>query len=159
MTIDQFVQNHVIRCVSPLITLLSSPEAQSARPYVGSDFGNLLDQAAELTYPMPDYEEQARQLSFTQQPDGTWISPSGTFGVSAQDVCEGLQVDPYYWEIFEHWDVSSFLAHRLQQQGEYVNRDFGGLEVWARTTTGQSIAMDGVIIKIYRELTSQRAGG
>lgn len=159
-TIDQFVQNNVIYCVSSLVGLLASPEAQSTRCYVGqSDYGSFLDQAAEATYPMPDYEEAARNLSFIPQEDGTWVSPSGTFASSAQIACEERHADPYYWEVYEHWIVSSHLAHKLQQQGEYVDRDFGGLEIWGRTTTGQSISMDGVIIKIYRELTRKRAGG
>jgi hypothetical protein len=54
--------------------------------------------------------------------------------------------------VFEHWAVSEWLAGKLEEQGERVDRDFAGLCVWARTTSGQSISMDGVIERIAAEM-------
>lgn len=80
----------------------------------------------------------------------------------AMDLCspvldttdEGTEDEPYEWEVFEHWAVSSWLADKLEAQGEKVDRDFAGLNVWARTTTGQGIANDSCILAIAKELAS-----
>lgn len=55
---------------------------------------------------------------------------------------------------YAHWAVSTWLAEKLQAQGERVDTDFAGLNIWARTTTGQAISMDGCIKRIYAEMTS-----
>jgi hypothetical protein len=47
-------------------------------------------------------------------------------------------------EVFEHWAVSNYLKDKLEGLGEKV-LDLGNLNIWCRTTTGQSISMDGVI--------------
>lgn len=57
-----------------------------------------------------------------------------------------------YREIFEHWIVSDWLADKLAYHGEAVCKDFYGLTVWGRTCTGQRIALDGLIERIYDEL-------
>jgi hypothetical protein len=57
-------------------------------------------------------------------------------------------------EIYEHWIVSERLADRLEQHGEVIERDFYGLTVWGRATTGQAILLDGVICAIYDEAQS-----
>ena len=61
-------------------------------------------------------------------------------------------------EVFEHWAVSTWLAEKLEAKGEKVDRDFAGLNVWARTTTGQAIALDSVIEAIVSE-TGYASGG
>ena len=58
-------------------------------------------------------------------------------------------------EIFEHWIVSGWLANSLRERGEVVV-DFMNMDVWARTTTGQSIALDGVIRDIITERIQER---
>jgi len=55
-------------------------------------------------------------------------------------------------EVFEHWIVTDRLGRDLLEKGETVCFDFLGHVVWARTTTGQEIALDGVICEIHREL-------
>ncbi len=49
--------------------------------------------------------------------------------------------------IFEYWAISEWLGDRLKENKEIV---FNMLDftVWGRQTTGQSIALDGVIQKI-----------
>ena len=57
-----------------------------------------------------------------------------------------------YHEIFEHWIVSEWLASRLEEQGESVERDFYGLTIWGRAAYGQAISLDGVIRQIWGNL-------
>lgn len=69
-----------------------------------------------------------------------------------QSLCEELGLEPCENEVFEYWAVSAWLGEKLKEQGELVDDDFLGLCVWGRTTTGQSICMDGVIEAIYDSL-------
>ena len=66
--------------------------------------------------------------------------------------CESNSISPHTREAYEHWIVSGWLASKLEEQGEMVNRDICGLIVWGRCTTGQVIYMDGVIHQIARDL-------
>ncbi len=61
----------------------------------------------------------------------------------------------YPVEALEHWIVSDWLAGKLEEKGEMVLRDFLGLTIWGRTTSGQLIAADYVIEEITRELNSR----
>lgn len=74
-----------------------------------------------------------------------------------QDAADYLNIDPEYNEVYEHWIVSDWLADRLEEKGEAVNKDFMGLTLWGRCTTGQAIAMDRVICDIYDDLHSEAA--
>jgi len=38
-------------------------------------------------------------------------------------------IDPYEWEIYEHWAVSQWLADKLIAQDERVDTDFAGLNI------------------------------
>lgn len=71
---------------------------------------------------------------------------------SMEELCEeeGIYVD--YPDVFEHWIVSDWLANRLEKHGEKVLRDFFGMTVWCRCTTGQAILLDSVISEICFEL-------
>ena len=62
------------------------------------------------------------------------------------DLCD------YSCEVCEWWLISEWLASKLEDKGETVERDFMGLIVWGRTTTGQSIWCDWIIQEIYYEL-------
>ncbi len=55
-------------------------------------------------------------------------------------------------EVCEYWLVSEWLLNKLEDKGETVERDFMGLCIWGRTTTGQGIWCDYVIQEIYNEL-------
>jgi len=56
-------------------------------------------------------------------------------------------------EALEHWIVSDWLADKLSGQGEMITKDFMGMTIWGRTTSGQAISMDYVIEKITEELS------
>jgi hypothetical protein len=51
-------------------------------------------------------------------------------------------------EVYEWWAVSPWLFEELRKRGEPVIDTFPHL--WGRTTTGQAIALDGVISDIQR---------
>lgn len=55
-------------------------------------------------------------------------------------------------EAYEHWIVTNWFADKLEERGEMVLRDFLGLTIWGRTTTGQAIHMDWIIGDIYKSL-------
>lgn len=69
------------------------------------------------------------------------------------DFCDDHDIEPDYWEAYEHWAVSGWLGGHLRAQGEIVVELFN-MNVWARTTTGQMIYMDGVLQRIARNLLS-----
>lgn len=54
-------------------------------------------------------------------------------------------------ELYESWGVSSWLANKLIDQGEFVFR-YGWNYIWQRQTTGQAIAIDYVILAITQDL-------
>jgi len=55
-------------------------------------------------------------------------------------------------EIYEHWIVTDWFVDKLIEHGESVEKDFFGLSIWGRTTTGQAIYLDSVIEDIYHDL-------
>lgn len=63
-----------------------------------------------------------------------------------------FNLDPDYTEIFEHWTLPErWTANDLEAEGETVF-EFGGMTIWGRTTSGQSISIDYVIRKIVKAL-------
>ena len=56
---------------------------------------------------------------------------------------------PEQQEILEWWKVSSWLLNKLSDAGEPTIKDFN---LWGRTTSGQSIAIDGDIYTFTRQL-------
>ncbi len=65
--------------------------------------------------------------------------------------------DPEPIEIYEYWIISDWLAGKLEQEwGEIIVRDYHGLTIWGRTTTGQAISLDAVIQNIHRNLMSSQ---
>lgn len=154
---SEFVRREVICCVSGLVSTLAGG-ANSISDLAGRDLVSLGEQAMELAAPIPDYEEAAIQEGWAyREVDGVgeWacVERDGAMIYdTAQEVCDGEQIDPYEREVFEHWAVSPWLADKLIAQGEKVDKDFAGLCVWARTTTGQGISSDGVIQRIAKAI-------
>lgn len=69
-----------------------------------------------------------------------------------RDIADQFGLDAYSWEIYEHWVVDRYFAmHELAPRGHVVF-EFGGMTIWGRPTTGQSISIDGVIRDIVRGL-------
>ena len=161
-TIDQMVQSEVLCCASHIVATLAAGygafnRAHSADP---DDLGDLIEQAFNLACPIDDWEEAAYQAGWTETNDGSDGGPhvftDSTDGqtwacADWRDLCEDHDLDPYQREVFEHWFITEWLADKLEAKGEKVDRDFGGLCVWARTTSGQGIASDYVIEQIYSD--------
>ncbi len=154
-TIEQMVQQEVSCCLSSLIFTLANGDA-----HPGTDLSLLCDQALELISPVPDYEEAAREAGWKHvardpnpledETSSMWIHDDFETGAeSAEEACEKHGLEPYDWEVYEHWAVSPWLAAKLAAQGEKVNMDFANLNIWARTNTGQQISSDDVIKRIY----------
>lgn len=152
---SDLVSREVLCCMSGVVSTLAQCDTSHFDRRGGNQQAEMIDQAVELCSPVLDYEEGARNAGWSgpdaqglwTRPDGRWRSAS-----SAEEACEASCADPYEWEVFEHWAVSSWLAEKLAAAGERVDTDFAGLNVWARTTTGQSISMDGVIQRIAADV-------
>lgn len=170
-TIDQMVQQEVLCCMSHIVAILANGsgcvDAHSRNaPHddAAKDLASLAEQALELSMPLPDYEEAAIQDGWEEYRDRfgvqCWRKPrageSGkvdTWAGTAESLCtEFADLEPYDREVFEHWAVTDWLADKLLEEGEKVDKDFGNLCIWARTTTGQGIASDGVIERVYAKL-------
>lgn len=153
-----FWRNNSGHCVSGLVATL----AQGGGTMGQCAIGELCEKAAELCYPIEDYEEAANQAGwqFVKAFDPGCIDAKldgefpttiyGNKGETPNDVAYRIQgLEPYQWEIFEHWIVDQWLAEKLAEKGERVDMDFEGLCVWGRTCTGQAVSMDSVICEIY----------
>lgn len=63
-----------------------------------------------------------------------------------------FNLDPDYDEVYEHWIVnSSWAADDLRAYGQIVF-EFGGLTIFGRCTTGQSMSLDGWTRRLMRDL-------
>lgn len=163
-TAENIVRVEVHYCVSALVSTLAAGCNHSQG--MTTDFAETLDQAWELCLPIDDYEEAAVQKGFIRYAPGQDVTPpdaesewwylkedpSSDWFNSAREACEANDIEPYQREVFEHWIVSDWLADRLAEKGEKVDKDFAGMTVWARTTTGQGIASDWVIEQIAADL-------
>ncbi len=156
-TIDQMIASEVLCCMSSLVTTLANATgAISARMGSGAQLFDLTEQAADLAAPVDDWEEAAIQagateddLLFRDNSAGSFVSP---IAEAARLWCKEHDInEPYAREIFEHWAVTDWFADKLEAAGEKVDRDFAGLNIWGRTTTGQSMTMDGVVQRVYAQ--------
>lgn len=152
---DQIVQSEVLCCMSHLVSTLAAGYALPIGHAVsgGADLEELCTQAFELAAPIEDWREAAEQAGWEAfGPHAMTHSEHGSYAGDWQELCEAFEIEPYQWDVFEHWAVTDWLADQLLEHGEKVDKDFGGLCVWARTTTGQGIAMDSVFERIVADL-------
>ena len=150
ITIEQLVQREVNYNVSQLISEL----------LYSYDSAKYQDQLFELMRGPEDYEGAAIDEGWAGDylDDGSLVTWNTDLDIEPdergdwQELCEDYHIEPYYTDALEHWLVSDWLADKLIAKGETVDKDFMGLTIWARTTSGQSIAYDYVIQQIYQEL-------
>ncbi|QIG74365.1 hypothetical protein EVC08_053 [Rhizobium phage RHph_N65] len=158
ITAEQLVTREVHYCVSSLVSTLAKHDGQSLDLPSNDDLAQLTEQAFELALAIDDYEEAAIQEGWTRNAhNGMFIAPVGSETRMAdyddwRELCEDNDIEPYQREVFEHWIVSDWLADKLAEKGEKVDKDFAGMTVWARTTSGQGIAADSVIQAIAADL-------
>lgn len=155
ITVEDMVRREVHYCVSYLVSTLAKHDGQSLDLPANDDLAQMTEQAFELALPIDDWEEAAREAGAKQVDQFMWEDADGHAEVDAQEMCEWLGIDPYQREVYEHWIVSDWLADQLAAHGEKVDKDFAGMTVWARTTTGQGIASDSVIIAIHTALVGE----
>ena len=149
--IDDFIRREVGHCVSQLVHELTE-KAEHFPEYEEDIYG-------AHTGPV-DYDLAAEEAGWEPYVDkygaNCWrdTADGETWCGAAVDLCEefGIEADDYRQEVLEHWIVSDALARRLEEKGECVLRDFFGLTIWGRTTSGQAISLDSVIVGIYRDL-------
>lgn len=169
ITADDLVRREVCHCASSLVSTLAigghgvvtynginprNPRLSPIAPIM-----ELCDQASELAAPIDDWEEAAIQVGWRPNPNGStnwvWKDDLGEIAAESwQDACEQDNLEPYQREVYEHWIVTDWLADKLIEHGEKVDKDFTGMCIWARTTTGQAIAADHVIEAITAEVNA-----
>jgi hypothetical protein len=171
ITAQELVHREVHYCVSSLISTLAKSH-ECFVPVTGfrfmdgaidanvKDLSALANQAFELAAPAADYEEAARKAGWTLSETGNWEKscnrPDPDFEKwfpSAEHVCAYLDVEPYNRKVYEHWVVSNWLADKLIEKGEKVDKAFAELILWARTSSEANIADDIVIQQIAAEYT------
>lgn len=168
---DRLVNLHVLQCVSPLVYGLTQAELSGSQcEALGIDDEQLID-AWSRPVRVDDYrdamsDDDERRIQFSEEPEGwLWriIDPNDPEEEHEADGEAYTELEAYREafdaagldqpdgaEIYEHWIVSDWLAAQLEQRGERVLRDFAGLTIWARPTTGQAIAIDSVIEDIAK---------
>jgi hypothetical protein len=179
-TVEQMVQHEVLCCVSKLVATLAQttsyvcPRKTEPNARENAAHYDLCIAAQELAKPVLDYEKAATQVGWVTRPatvsaDGIKSDACVVRGTTADDpeyvigfkyaeswtdACKADGIEPYEWKVFEHWAVSSWLAEKLIAQGERVDTDFAGLNVWARTITDtdRGIACDGVMQRIHANM-------
>jgi hypothetical protein len=148
----QFVQREVVYCVSNLIYELGKNE-------------DYMEDIMEFSS-RPDYEQavldhDAIHVQYSNCKGGwVWVNKSDhevsvTFYAedeAYQDAVYENNLDYGYIEAYEHWIVTDWLADKLGAQGEMVTKDFLGLTIWGRQTSGQAILLDWVISKICEDM-------
>lgn len=161
LTAENLVNREVHYCVSSLVATLAgsySCHDVSRQPAL-RDIDQLADQAFELASPIDDFEEAAIQEGWI--PYGAGLVRHKEHGIydlsdacAWENLCNEFDIEPYRREVFEHWIVSDWLADKLAEKGEKVDKDFASMTVWARTTTGQGIASDSVIEAIVADINA-----
>lgn len=79
------------------------------------------------------------------------VAPDAEEDDSCENCGEHVGCDFEAQEIYEWWAVDNWLADRLSEHGEPIHEGLDA-KLWGRTTTGQAIALDGVIQSIARDL-------
>lgn len=158
----RLVEREVYVCMSSLIaTLASGYGLPTADPMAG-----LVNQAFELVGPVLDYESAAREAGWNWDEGGPhfYCSHAGASAFAPYEydhedrsgdwaaLCNRHDIEPHELDVYEHWSVSTWLAEKLIERGERVDTDFAGLNVWARTNTGQAISADAAIFALAANL-------
>lgn len=155
---SDFVQREVICCLSGIVATVAQAYGHTRGTGQLDSLNELADEANELFASLDDYEEAAIQAGWSfSQTARVWSHPErNNTHATEENLCHDEGIEPYQREVFEHWAVSNYLAEKLTAHGEKVG-DFDSFKVWARTTTGQAISIDGVIETIVREMMDARA--
>jgi hypothetical protein len=114
----------------------------------------------EVTWVVPSLgisesdEDEANQSALVASIDQirTKVKTLITNDAEYTEIGQHFNLDPDYNEIYEHWVIpEGWTARELEDEGQVIF-DFGGMRIWGRMTTGQSILLDGVTRRIVRNL-------
>ena len=160
ITPDILVQREVLACASSLVHTLAGGPGECTFPGGVHEAGRLMDQAQELSFPVQDFEEAAREAGWERGKDEDGDDcfarasddPDHSYAESWEALCEYEGIEPHDREVFEHWIVTDWMGKKLEERGARVDPDFAGLTIWGRTTTGQAISMDSVIADICADI-------
>lgn len=100
------------------------------------------------------YTEEGDLVPTQEQFEGirTKVKALITNDAEYTEIGQHFNLDPDYDEVYEHWIVnSSWAADDLRAYGQIVF-EFGGLTIFGRCTTGQSILLDGWVRRLLRDL-------
>lgn len=140
----QLVEREVVHCCSRMIYELAQKEGFC-------EDEDLLN----LCRGVPDYEEACVDEGWVAKDDDSGFANAGTGETCGagdwQELADERRIEPYEWEIYEHWIVTPWFSRKLAEHGETVGELFD-FHIWGRATTGQSICMDGIIRKIASEM-------
>lgn len=139
--VSKIVEREVLCCASYLVSELAEK------------IDSFYDEYSHMLY-SADYESSLLEngIEKSEGPFGetVWADEDGDHCAgSEQDACAFFDIEPFENEVYEHWIVSDWLASKLEEKGEIIERDFFGFTIWGRCTTGQAIALDRVICDIY----------
>lgn len=146
--LSEFVGREVIYCVSQLVSGLGNDGSLHSE-------SRMLDDFPELYQGPPTYGEWTCPECDHKWEDEPEVDECPECKVKFMDIIASQSefTPTEYAEIYEHWIVTNWLANRLEEKGEAICKDFYGLVVWGRTTSGQSIALDSVISEIHKEMS------
>ena len=175
---EKLVEREVVYCVSSLVYELMQkmeefPDWQdelmdlsrslpTAEDLLNDSSHTLYEDSMGASFALPD--QMAGEYNSISHPDedkldelrDEFLAENGvelTDPESASEVADdlGLEISEYESEVLEHWIVSDWLARNLADRGETVC-ELMGLTIWGRCTSGQSIALDGIIEDIAKDM-------
>lgn len=144
--VENLVRNEVVYCASQIVTELLAKEDNI------DDFYHL---RGREDYLEAIHQELANKDLETVLSDYNVEDLTDIEENDLVDIANEYNIDPYYNEVYEYWIVSGFLADRLEAEREVIERDFFGLTIWGRMTTGQAICCDHVICKIATDIFNE----
>lgn len=110
-----------------------------------------------LTKLQDDLKAALKSKHMAEKLFGEFVNKDFVSGQSYSDVEEAAQgaiddnrieTSDHDQDVLEHWVVDPWFGARLREHGETVV-DFENMEIWGRCTSGQVIAMDGVIEQVF----------
>lgn len=119
--IDRLIHDHIRADVTALADSLVGATAFLTTDSDPVRIHELNEKAIALSAPFLDYEAAARAAGHGSLPRRM-----------AQQMCEASCTPPHEIPIIGHYIVTAELADKLEARGERVERDFGGVIVWAR---------------------------
>lgn len=176
--LERLVQNGVYCCMTPEMEYMLSKvyDYDDDNPFDESD----LEKFLVIHCPECGCTSGFEELEVSQLEDESFESDDDTFCCpscgreyttleEARDCCSndivyrctdcGKVLDDFEYnnlesepeEIFEWWAVANWFGDKLEEQGCVVIKSWGK-SYWGRTTTGQSISLDGCIANIAKDM-------